>query len=59
MKSPSLLALPWMDGPFTTMDTWVLLQVKFVKVDVCVCVPFAPIPLLSDQEVFFSMTFFT
>ena len=28
MKNQSLLALPWMDGPFTTMDTWVLLQVK-------------------------------
>ena len=25
----------------------------------CVCVCFSPIPLLSDQEVFFSMTFFT
>ena len=29
------------------------------KVDVSVCVCFSPIPLLSDQEVFFSMTFFT
>ena len=27
------------------------------KVNVCVC--FSPLPLLSDQEVFFSMTFFT
>ena len=32
MKSQSLLALPWMGGPFTTMDTWVPLQVKiFIK----------------------------
>ena len=33
MKSQSLLALPWMDGPFIIMDTWVLLQVKmFTKI---------------------------